>query len=370
MYASRPPRLRLDKRNGLYFADFYDADRSPARRRVSLHVYNKRLAEKQIATLASRFLDGDPGADPWAEAAPEPPPLLTVADAVARFDELRGPELAPRTRMVRRRTLGLFVATLPPELPIAALTGALVERFTHRDANGKTRAENSRHTYHAHVATLTRWCARQGLVDADPLAGLQRPALRRKAVRFITADDLRRLLGRLDEANVPMADLVRFTVLTGLRLGEVVAVRWRDVQGTILVVASDDAHHRTKSGHERTVPLVPQAVAALDRIRAARPPRLDTDVIFRNVKGNPYDEASTSVMFRRWRDRAGLPSDVSFHTLRKTCGVVLASAGVDIRTIQAILGHADIRLTGQVYTSILQTALSREMARAFDAYHL
>ncbi len=111
---------------------------------------------------------------------------------------------------------------------------------------------------------------------------------------------------------------------------------------------------------------MPQARAILDARRAAAP-HGPADPIFRNSFGDALSEESTSRLFRTYRRAAELPDGITFHTLRKTCGVVLASAGVDIRTIQAILGHSDVRITGQIYTDVLRSSLATEMHRAFDA---
>ena len=384
----RPARLRLDKRTGYFYADFYDPDRVPTRKWVALHVRNRRAAEKQLARLNAAFLDGT--IDPWSVAVDTPAPGgVPLQQAVTRFLADRRDEagdarpLAPRSIAARTRSLNAFAASLPPEATPADVTPDDVRRFVHRPEL----SEWSRRTYHGHVSAFLAWCVRQGHATSNAAAIVLRPQVARRPVAYLTTDDLSSLLKTIhDEAERVeaeraaqggrrgarpgtvrwFADVVRFTVYTGMRLGEVCALRWSDVRGGFVNVVSSE-HHRTKSGHGRAIPLVPPALAILDARRATAAHGPD-DPVFRNTFGGPLSEASTSSLFRKYREKAGLPDSLTFHTLRKTCGVVLASAGVDIRTIQAILGHADVRITGQIYTDVLRSSLATEMSRAFTSW--
>lgn len=389
MNVRRPPTL-FRKRTGFYYALFYDPARAPARKWVALHVKNRRVAENQLARVAARYLEGHE--DPWSAvpAHAAPASVLTLAHAVTRFldaralDGPRGRPLAPRSLEQRARSLAAFAAALPPEATPADVTPADVRRFAERPAL----SEWSRRTYFGHASAFLEWCRAEGLAPTNAAQGAHRPTVTRRAVLYLDPDQIARLLAAIDahaehvEAERRSihggargaragtvrwyADVVRFAVYTGLRLGELCALRWNAVRGPYLAVTSD-ADHRTKSGHERTIPLVPQARAILDARREAGP-HAPADPVFRNTFGGPLSEASTSRLFRTYREKAALPATLTFHTLRKTCGVALASAGVDIRTIQSILGHADIRLTGQIYTDVLKSSLNAEMHRAFERY--
>ena len=65
---------------------------------------------------------------------------------------------------------------------------------------------------------------------------------------------------------------------------------------------------------------------------------------------------------------AKLPESLTFHSLRKTYGTILASGGVLIRSIQEMLGHSDVRITAQVYADVLSTALRKQVGEAFGSY--
>jgi site-specific recombinase XerD len=76
----------------------------------------------------------------------------------------------------------------------------------------------------------------------------------------------------------------------------------------------------------------------------------------------------TSRLFRKYRRLAKLPESLTFHSLRKTYGTILASGGVPIRSIQKLLGHSDVRITAEIYADVLSVALRKQVEGAFGSY--
>jgi integrase len=161
------------------------------------------------------------------------------------------------------------------------------------------------------------------------------------------------------------AELIRVAAYAGLRLGEMLALRWRDVSfgGQALTVAramSDGIESSTKSGHVRRVPLPEQAARALDRLSKRGDYTTPEDLVFCNALGRTLDGSALRRRFKRARDAAAL-RPLRFHDLRHTYGSLLAAHGVDLVTIQAAMGHGAISTTSRY----LHARPASEQAEAF-----
>jgi integrase len=146
------------------------------------------------------------------------------------------------------------------------------------------------------------------------------------------------------------AEMVRVSAYAGLRLGELLALRWRDVsfQEHALTVGraiSAGVESSTKSGRVRRVPLPDQAAAALDRLSRRADFTGADERVFCNPLGRTLDGSALRRRYKRAQAVAGLRS-LRWHDLRHTYGSLLAAAGVDLVTIQAAMGHGALATTG------------------------
>jgi len=163
------------------------------------------------------------------------------------------------------------------------------------------------------------------------------------------------------------AELVRVAAYAGLRRGELLALRWRDVDfaGSALTVAramSAGVESSTKSGHVRRVPLADQAAAALDRLSRREHFTAPGELVFCNVLGRPLDGSALRRRYRRAQEAAEV-RPLRFHDLRHTFGSLLAARGVDVVTIQKAMGHSALRTTSRY----LHARPASEQAQAFTA---
>jgi integrase len=152
----------------------------------------------------------------------------------------------------------------------------------------------------------------------------------------------------LDEQD---AELVRVAAYTGLRLGELLAMRWRDVDfgSSVLTISramSAGIETTTKSGRVRRVPLPTQAADALQRL-AKRPDfTAPAEFVFVDAVGRPLNSVTVRKRFKQARDAVGA-RPLRFHDLRHTYGSLLAAAGVDLVTIKETMGHSALSTTGR-----------------------
>jgi integrase len=166
------------------------------------------------------------------------------------------------------------------------------------------------------------------------------------------------------------AELVRVAAYAGLRQGELLALRWRDVDftGHALTVAramSLGVESSPKSGRVRRVPLPDQAAAALDRLSRREHFATPDDRVFCNVLGRTLDGSAVRKRFKRARDAAGL-RPLRFHDLRHTYGSLLAAAGIDLVSIQAVMGHSALSTTSRYLHARPASEQAAAFTRAFE----
>jgi len=171
--------------------------------------------------------------------------------------------------------------------------------------------------------------------------------------------------------DVQDAELVRVAAYAGLRRGELVALRWRDVEFTgrkITVrraLSGDTELRSTKSRRFRDVPLPDQAAAALDRLSRREEFIGPDDYVFANRFGRRLDPSALRRRFERARDAAGL-EPLRFHDLRHTYGSLLVAGGIDLVSVKAAMGHSRITTTERYLHARPAGELAERFTRALS----
>ena len=212
---------------------------------------------------------------------------------------------------------------------------------------------------------LYRFLVREGRMTGDPTEHLEspRPPLRlprtlsiEDATALVESPDITRGVGLRDRA------LLELLYASGMRASEVLSLRHEDLNLTAGYVTCTG-----KGSRQRLVPVGAQALRwvrrYLDARRATALKRLDPGTIFLNRSGRPLSRQGLWVILKRSARRAGLRASVSPHTLRHSFASHLLERGADLRSVQAMLGHADISTT-QIYTHLPSTVV-RDMYRKF-----
>ena len=170
---------------------------------------------------------------------------------------------------------------------------------------------------------------------------------------FYSLQQIRSLLSELTE---PCASVVSVAVLTGMRIGEILALRWKriDLLGATLEVAENYSSGefgppKTKSSR-RVIPISSALRRVLEGQHACMTPETPHDLVFRTVKGTPLNDKN---LYNRELapacDRIKQPR-VSWHSFRHTHATLLHANGESLKTAQALLGHSDLETTLNVYT--------------------
>jgi integrase/recombinase XerD len=269
---------------------------------------------------------------------------------VEGFLALLAARRAPRTVDAYRRDLAQFAAWR--QGPAGETTTEELERWL-----AELRADGiAASTVARRIAALRSFFRHQMLLgarDDNPAAALQLPRRVRKLPRTLSPAEAERLI---DAANgtTPRAmrdrALVELMYGAGLRVSEATGLHRRSVDLEDRLVRA-----LGKGSKERIVPLGRPAVDALRRYIAMGRPHLDRrnrPELFLNARGGPLTRAGAFLILRRLAEKAGLePLRVHPHLLRHSFATHLLEGGADLRSVQEMLGHADLSTT-ELYTHV------------------
>jgi integrase len=221
---------------------------------------------------------------------------------------------------------------------------------------------------------------RMDLVPRNVAKSAKPPGVSRSERRALTHEEARRLLSAI--AGDRLEPLFLLVLSAGLRRGEVLGLRWSDIDlpGQVMYVrqtlqrVDGDLRFVPPKTHRsaRPLPLSNLAIRALKQQRAAQAAeRLRAgehwhglDLVFASTIGTPLEPRNVNRRFDDLRSRAGL-TWLRLHDLRHAFATFLLDQGVELRTVMELLGHSTIRLTADTYGHVLP-ARAREAASVID----
>jgi integrase len=226
------------------------------------------------------------------------------------------------------------------------------------------------------VGILYRYAMRDHIVSVNPASFVKKPSVRtRKAAdERLTPEQLAVLFthctGRTRVA-------LRIAAATGLREGELFALRWRDVdlKGKLIRICRQYTHGefvefpKTDAG-ARDIGIDAKLAAELAawKLQQKAERREDESLVIATSTGEPLSASNfLSRDFRPALTRAGLPR-VNFHSLRHTAATILASSNIPPGTVHRILGHANFATTMKLYGGLTQEALEKAAGALGDAF--
>jgi len=281
--------------------------------------------------------------------------------------------LKAKTREDYRSLLHNHVLPAFGERAVASLDTLAVRGWLAGLVSGGLSPSRAKHAYYVLYAVLEA-AIQAGALVRNPAAGVRAPRSHSREMHFLSAAEVERLA----EAIVPpYGVLVRFAAYTGLRAGEIAALRVKRLdllRGTVRVVeAASEVSGRlitgpTKTHAERTVRL-PRFLRDELAAYLASPPRDRDAFVFTAPKGGPLRHHNFyKRQFCPALVRAGLPAQIRFHDLRHTCASLLIAQGAHPKAIQAHLGHSSIQVTMDRYGHLFPDALEH-LADRLDAAH-
>jgi len=210
------------------------------------------------------------------------------------------------------------------------------------------------------VRMFCRYLVAEKTIASDPTADVRAPRMSRTLPRFLTLEEVDKLLAA-PNPGTPLghrdAAMLELLYATGIRVSELVSLRVRD--------ANLDAGLLTclgKGSKERILPLGRSAVARLrSYLERSRPELLDgrnQTALFPNCRGVAMTRQGFWKNLKEYGRTIGLKSRLSPHVLRHSFATHLLERGADLRSVQVMLGHSDISTT-QIYTHVNRERLRR-----------
>lgn len=307
----------------------------------------EKQADRKLAQAQTRLIAGDDIDAVLADVfGDEPRARMSFRRAVAPYLEYAKTRKKPSTLRGdawRLKTLseGTWAAK-----HLSAVRGVDLERWVEwRLKSGVSTATVNRDLNLG--SALYRWALKLGYARENPFRKVDRLSEKGRAREiYLTAEESRALI---DACKLGTREVVLTALHTGMRRGELLALRWRCIdlaRREIVVEAATE-----KAGRGRVVPMTDELHAQLSLLRSAHPPAIDgNDSVFVLSDGTEITPKMIRSRFEgAVRRCTGIPLDkrsrVTFHCLRHTAASLMVAAGVPIFDVAKILGHSTLAVT-------------------------
>lgn len=231
-------------------------------------------------------------------------------------------------------------------------------------------------TLHKALKQAMRW----GFLTRNVTESVDVPKIKKKEIRPLNPEQVDRLMRGLE--NDRDRALYALAVTTGMRRGEILGLKWSDVDletEALQVRRALSLTRKDKTGRglifvppksakgKRGIALTPFMVDILKKYQRIRSGKgaCEDGLLFPNPQGEPLRPSTISQHFKRLAKRTGLPPTVRFHDLRHTCATLLLSKGIHPKIVQEILGHSTVSITLDTYSHVLPN-MQKEAVRAME----
>lgn len=312
--------------------------------------------------------------------------------------------VSPKTAERYRELVNLHIRPHLGETRLHSLRTSRIEGFYYDLLTGKppegsaeARPLAARTIGHIHriVVQVLSVAERDGLIASNPARKAKRPKVEKHEIEILTEPQVRDLLGKLRGRNSARAQqfyrLVELFLASGMRRGEGVALRWKDVDLDGAKLNVNQSLEQTKKGglrfkapktkHGRRTITLPafvvtglrahKAAQATERLALGLGKDADDALVFRNADGSPLAPENVTKEWKRLVGSLDLPK-VTLHALRHTHASQLIASGMDVLTISRRLGHGSPSITLDVYGHLFQRSDGGAAAlidRAFGGMH-
>ncbi|MCS4190717.1 integrase [Salinibacter ruber] len=364
----------LRKIDGSYYAYFYDPNGSPKRKSHPLRVHMKSTAEDKLKRLEKAHAEGrfDPWReDPWIEKTDQ----VLIQDAIDQFLDYKKKTVQPTTIDTYRQQLEAWAKQMPMTYHVLDVQPRDARNYVYdSDIANATRRKRYRH-----LDVFLGWCDGEEYLDENPIDRVQKPRKEERETPVLDPSDVEKLLDKIDEHRATttdatgrrpdvqwLKDAIVIAMYTGLRRGELVSLKWADVDlDSKRISVRNRGDFRTKTGDERSVPLRGKALDQLREIKSRRGEVQQTKPVLADQKGDPIRPDRATKRFKEFVRMANLDERICLHSLRHSCVSLLSRRGVSTRIIQKIVGHSSITTTER-YSHIRVDEAADAMEDAFD----
>lgn len=279
-----------------------------------------------------------------------------ATDEIARYEEylVREKHASQNTVSSYLRDISQFVDYLQARGPeLLEVTAETVQSYMDwMLSRGKSAASVTR--FLASVKSFYNFQIFSGKVKANPAKGVAAAKAERKYPKILTSKEVDLFLEQpqcVDAKGFRDHAMLELLYATGIRVSELITLDLEDLN-----LAAGFIHCSSK-GKERIIPLYRTAVKALQDYAWKIRPQLISDeeetALFVNMNGERMSRQGFWKIIKYYQEKAGIEKEITPHTLRHSFAVHLLENGADLRSIQEMLGHADISST-QIYTHVVK----------------
>jgi len=280
---------------------------------------------------------------------------LALKDFTAEFLAYSSGVHRPKTSKMYRTSLESFSLSVG-DMPLRRIGVREIEAFLAKKSGG-TSATSVR-SYYSHLASAFEVAKRWGYIAANPFRNVPKPKAPEQLPVFFSREEFGRLMKAIPRTDI--RQVVYCAVCTGMRLGEIISLKWPavDFQRKVITIGNTE-EFTTKSKRVRAIPMSEGLYRMLLEMRNGL--ASETNLVFHN-KGRSWKVYWVTTLFKRYIRKANLDDRYHFHSLRHTFASWLAQDGVSLFAIQKLLGHSSSAIT-QVYSHLQPHELHNEVER-------
>lgn len=192
------------------------------------------------------------------------------------------------------------------------------------------------------LSSAFNWGVSQNYLESNLMQGIKKIKAPEKLPTYFSKEDFNKFLFVID--NEDFKDLVILAINTGMRQMELLTLTRSQIDLSRQLIILDNRNHITKSKKIRSIPLNQSAIEVLQK-------RIHLEQLF------PFGQQQTVKLFRKYRKKAKINPELTFHSLRHSFATWLIQGGVSIYHVSKLLGHSDLRVT-EIYTHVQFSDLS------------
>jgi integrase/recombinase XerC len=262
-----------------------------------------------------------------------------------------------------RADLEAFFSAFPDRDPLHVRVLDIRQFISSLSLHGAARRTMARRL--ACLRSFYRFLCREGLMQQNPARAVPTPRLEKRLPQFLDEQQVLQLLAAPDGRRWQgLRDRAMFEVFysTGIRVSELVGLNCKDLDefsGTVIV--------RGKGKKERLCPIGATALKAIEGYLQQRPGKehlREPQALFVSQMGTRLTVRQVDRLLLKYARQVGLPGSVHVHTLRHSFATHLLNRGADLRSVQELLGHANLATT-QIYTHVT----AKRLKDVFDKAH-
>lgn len=366
-YTSRLRKAKKGKKN--YYLLIRDPRRCPVEKSIALKTSRKDVANQKAREFLALIDAGE--FDPWNQNRPLAADV-SFKEACELFYRAKS-DVRPKTMEAYKGALNGLGGLLSPDMMLRSIA----EKHALPYIEDTTVKQGTRRHRYTHLRVFFNWAKASKLLDKSPLDNIPLPKKKTTARRALTPGEIKKVFDGIDKHMeekgkymrpgevVWLKDVITVALFTGLRRGELFNLHWSDIDfDSRFIDVRNREGFRTKTGDERRIPLPGNALAVLKRLNDTRTDA-EEGPVWIGPRGVRIDPERASKLLKKFFRMAGLPEELTFHSLRRTCASWLAENGVPFAVIQGITGHSNKEMT-DIYIAVSPDGMLRQTSRVFD----